>query len=242
MKLCHFFMVDYKTSYAAAPIIGIAGPIAAGKTTLCRNLCKTLGWTMVPEPVKTNPYLPLFYKELEERHNQEQLVGRKLDDGGHYGFAMQIFLLNKRFAQHQSMIWNKQPAIQDRTIYEDPIFALMLKKSGQISALDFQTYADTYTNMTNFLHRPDLIIYLDVTPEKAFERLHSRGRDCENNVPLEYLRNLREGYEDWIRNRLEGIPVLRIDWNDPLETNIVIELIEHTLGHKLVAKSEDIDE
>lgn len=227
-------MVDYQIAYASAPIIGIAGPIAAGKTTLCRNLCKSLGWKMVPEPVKTNPYLPLFYQELEERDKEEEELGHKLPSGGHYGFTMQVFLLSKRFDQHQAMIWTKEPAIQDRTIYEDPIFALMLKKSGQISDLDFQTYADLYRSMTNFLHRPDLIIYLDVTPEKAYERLKTRGRECEKGIPLDYLRNLRDGYEDWLKNRSAGIPVLRLDWNNPAETEEVIKLVEAKLGHGLV--------
>ncbi len=37
--------------------------------------------------------------------------------------ARQIYLLNKRFEQHQQIIWQGKGGVQDRTIYEDSIFA-----------------------------------------------------------------------------------------------------------------------
>ena len=53
------------------------------------------------------------------------------------------------------MVWSDNNTIQDRTIYEDVIFAKMLKESNLMSELDFKTYDDLFQNMANFLHRPD---------------------------------------------------------------------------------------
>ena len=68
----------------------------------------------------------------------------------------------------------------------------MLRESKMMEELDFQTYRSLFQNMSNFLHRPDLIIYLDVKPEIALERIKNRSRNCETNIPLEYLKDLQK--------------------------------------------------
>ena len=45
---------------------------------------------------------------------------------------MQIHLLFRRFEQHQEIVWSKEEERQDRTIYEDTIFASLLKEAGFI--------------------------------------------------------------------------------------------------------------
>lgn len=196
----------YETFQSPRITIGISGIIGAGKSTLAREICKKLGWDLIGEPVAENPYLTDFYA-----------------DKAKYGFAMQLFLLHARFSQHQAMVWSGKSAVQDRTIYEDVIFAKMLFESGDISERDFNTYKLAFGTMRNFLHHPDVIIYLDVTPETALERVHKRGRACESRMPIEYLRALSAGYEDWVRDGLSNrIPVLNLDWNHPCTTDEVI--------------------
>jgi deoxyadenosine/deoxycytidine kinase len=104
--------------------------------------------------------------------------------------------------------------IMDRGIYEDIIFAKMLRDSGKMIEYDFDTYCGIFSSMCNYLHRLDLIIYLDVTPEIALDRVRLRGRECEKGIDLAYLTALRTGYEDWMSSEIcEKIPVLRLDWN-----------------------------
>jgi len=191
-------------------IIGISGIIGAGKSTFARAIAKRLGWSYIGEPVSENPYLADFYI-----------------DKAKYGFAMQIFLLHHRFRQHQEMVWSSNGAVQDRTIYEDVIFAKMLHESGDITKRDFETYCSAFDVMSNFIHRPDLIIYLDVTPETALERVKGRGRECEQGMPIEYLRALRAGYEDWLETGIRGrIPVLRVNWNNSIDLDEMLKKID----------------
>jgi len=192
--------------------IGISGIIGVGKSTLTEELSRELNAEALYEPVETNLYLEKFYEDIPK-----------------YSFPMQVYLLNHRFMQHQQMAWSNKDTIQDRTIYEDVIFAKMLRESGDMDELDFNTYCDLYRNMSNFLHRPDLIVYLDVTPEKALERITHRSRDCEVNIPLEYLKNLQNGYEEWLRDIHPRIPVLRIDWNEFKSTEYVINEIRNVI-------------
>ncbi|MEM7483526.1 MAG: deoxynucleoside kinase [Acidobacteriota bacterium] len=175
--------------------IGIAGMIGAGKSTLATALGKHLEIDVYYEPVDDNEYLADFYRETER-----------------YAFAMQIYLLNRRFQQHQEIIWRGRSAVQDRTIYEDSIFARMLAESGMMDDRDYRTYLELFRHMSNFMCKPNVIVYLDVAPELSLERIQARNRGIESGVTLEYLSALYKGYEDFITDISRVIPVIRVDY------------------------------
>ena len=137
--------------------IGIAGMIGAGKSTLAAALGQHLGIETYYEPVADNEYLADFYR-----------------DTARHSFAMQVYLLNRRFQQHQEIIWRGRSAVQDRTIYEDSIFAKMLAQTGLMDERDYRTYVELFRNMSNFMCKPSVIIYLDVSPDSSAERIRMR--------------------------------------------------------------------
>jgi deoxyadenosine kinase len=176
--------------------IGIAGMIGAGKSTLATSLGKHLGIDVYYEPVDNNEYLEDFYRDTKR-----------------YSFATQIYLLNKRFQQHQEIIWRKRPAVQDRTIYEDSVFAKMLAETGLMEERDYRTYVELFQNMSNFMRKPNVIVYLDVSPARSMERIKARSRGVESGISLDYLRALHQGYEDFIAEISRVIPVIRVDYD-----------------------------
>jgi deoxyadenosine kinase len=176
--------------------IGIAGMIGAGKSTLARSLGEHLGIDVYYEPVENNEYLEDFYRDTRR-----------------YSFATQIYLLNKRFQQHQEIIWRGRSAVQDRTIYEDSIFARMLAAAGLMEARDHCTYLELFRNMSNFMCKPNLIVYLDVSPERSMERIRARDRAVETGITLEYLTALHQGYQDFVSEISRVIPVIRVDYD-----------------------------
>jgi len=207
---------SYTSTFGSPNIlVGVSGIIGVGKSTLTESLGKIMGWDIVKEPVESNEYLDHFYKDMSK-----------------YSFPMQVYLLNHRFRQHQQMVWANRSMIQDRTIYEDVIFAKMLHDGGLMEDLDFHTYVQLFNNMTNFLHRPDLIIYLDVDPKEALRRVRERSRSCEEKMSLEYLTELRAGYEEWLRDVEGRIPVLRLDWNTYMDPTKVSLLVNNALEAK----------
>jgi deoxyadenosine kinase len=175
--------------------IGIAGMIGAGKSTLATALGQHLGIDTYYEPVADNDYLADFYR-----------------DTARYSFAMQVYLLNRRFQQHQEIIWRGRSAVQDRTIYEDSIFAKMLAKSGLMDERDYKTYVQLFRNMSNFMCKPSVIVFLDVSPEASADRIRTRSRDIESKIELGYLQALHDGYQEFIENISKVIPVIRIDY------------------------------
>ena len=92
MMYCWIFvrnMTSYTQTFGSPNIvIGIAGIIGAGKSTLCDQLSDILGYDLYKEPVEQNEYLEKFYSNMEQ-----------------YAFPMQIYMLNHRFRQHQQMVF-----------------------------------------------------------------------------------------------------------------------------------------
>ena len=184
--------------------IGIAGTIGVGKSTLTNDLAKALNFEAILEEVDGNPYLDRFYKDMKG-----------------YGTMMQVWLLNHRFRQHREFVTRIslgkiRGVVQDRTIWEDTIFARMLNEHPDkiITDLDYNTYLDLFDNMVlRELVFPQLLIYLDCQPETAFNRISSRGRVMEQTIPLEYLRMLKKNYDQFIEEMEQaGVRVLRIKW------------------------------
>ena len=177
--------------------IGTAGLIGVGKTTLAKSLGAHLNLDVYHEPVDDNDYLADFYADTAK-----------------HAFAMQVYLLNRRFQQHQEIIWRGRGAVQDRTIYEDSIFAKVLVEMRLMDRRDYDTYVSLFRNLSNFMCKPTAIVYLHSSPETCFERIQMRGRGVEKGVPLEYLQRLYAAYEDFVLEISRTIPVIQIDWEN----------------------------
>jgi len=52
----------------------------------------------------------------------------------------------------------------------------------------------------------------------------------EKNVSLDYLRNLRQGYEEIMKAISGSISVIRIDWNEYGDTDSVAKAIIHKIS------------
>ena len=189
--------------------IGVAGIIGAGKSTLATALGKHLELDVYYEPVKDNEYLADFY-----------------EDTARYSFAMQIYLLNRRFQQHQEIIWRGRPAIQDRTIYEDAVFAKMLSDNDLMDPRDYRTYLELFRHMSNFMCKPNVIIYLDVDPAESKRRVEERSRGVESGITVDYLKALYEEYENFVRDISKVIPLIRVSWNEYRDVEEMARMIK----------------
>lgn len=188
--------------------ISISGLIGAGKSTLATKLAEKMGLPCFYEPVADNEYLADFYR-----------------DPARYSFPLQVYLLNRRFQQHQQIIWQGKGGVQDRTIYEDSVFARVLKDSGQMEPREYETYLSLFSNMSNFMKKPNLIVHLDVSPEESLRRIKMRSRDCEVGIKLEYLRDLHKAYEEFLQDIARIIPVIRVNYEQFHTTDEMAEMI-----------------
>jgi deoxyadenosine/deoxycytidine kinase len=192
-----------KTIPAGVKHIAVAGNIGAGKTSLSARLAKHYGWDVHFEDATDNPYLSDFYNDMER-----------------WSFNLQIYFLNSRYQQVLSIREGDKTVIQDRTIYEDAyIFAPNLHEMGLMARRDFENYISLFKNMAAQVNAPDLLIYLRASISTLVSHIHTRGRDYEGSMSLDYLKRLNKKYEDWIENYKEG-PLLIINAdNIDFETN-----------------------
>jgi len=168
--------------------VAIAGNIGAGKTTLTNLLSKHYKWDPHYESVEENPYLDDFYGSMER-----------------WSFNLQIYFLNSRFRQILEIRESGKNIIQDRTIYEDAnIFAPNLHAMGLMTNRDFSNYESLFELMERLVEPPDLLIYLRASIPTLVGQIHSRGREFENTISIDYLSRLNERYEAWISKYTKG--------------------------------------
>ena len=104
--------------------------------------------------------------------------------------------------------------IQDRTIYEDAsIFAYNLYEMKIMSLRDWNTYTSLVDNMTQFLKKPDLIIYLKASTDTLINRIKNRSRDYEKDIDEAYLHRLNIYYKKWF-SKIDNFNILEIDTNN----------------------------
>ena len=179
------------------PFIGIAGNIGVGKTTFTKLVSEKMNLIPYYESVDDNPYLSDFYSDMER-----------------WSFNLQVYFLQHRFRHHIQIINSSNGVIQDRTIYEDvSIFAYNLYDMKIMSKRDWDTYTELFDNMTQFLRKPDLIIYLKASTDTLINRIKNRNRDYEKDISEAYLHRLNIYYKKWFSSS-NDFNVLEIDTNE----------------------------
>ncbi|RIH63789.1 deoxynucleoside kinase [Mariniphaga sediminis] len=195
--------------------IAVAGNIGAGKTTLTQLLAKHYKWTPHYEDVDENPYLNDFYNDMQR-----------------WSFNLQVFFLNSRFKKIIDIRKSGKTVIQDRTIYEDAeIFAPNLHSMGLMSTRDFKNYKSLFDLMVSFIQPPDLLIYLRASVPTLVNQIQKRGREYENSIRLDYLKQLNERYEKWVAGyklgKLLTVNVDNLDFtSSPEDLSSIIDKID----------------
>ncbi|MDX8401130.1 MAG: deoxynucleoside kinase [Mariprofundaceae bacterium] len=156
--------------------IAVEGAIGVGKTTLARALADRLGATPLLEDVDDNPFIELFYQD-PERHS----------------LAVQLSFLFARRRQwqaaHQQELF-RQGMVSDFIPAKDRLFATITLSDEALALYDqvARLVADTAP-------APDLVIYLQSTPEVIMQRIQRRNRPMERGLTPDYLRRVMTAYD-----------------------------------------------
>jgi len=155
--------------------ICIEGVIGAGKTSLARKLGEHLEAQTIYEQPEENPFLKDFYRDPQR-----------------FAFQTQLFFLLSRYRQQQE---NVQPdlfhdlMISDYLFAKDRIFAHLNLEDRELFLYD-KVASLLEQNIT----KPDLVVYLQSSPERLMFNIRNRGRSYEKDISLEYIQSLNEAY------------------------------------------------
>ena len=158
--------------------IAIEGGIGVGKTTLAQRLAEKLGGTLLLEDIDDNPFLELFYQD-PERH----------------GLSVQLSFLFSRLRQWQSLM---QQDLFHALIVSDYLFAKdRLFAMTNLSDEEFALYQQVAQAVAPELPKPDLVIYLQSSPEVALQRVRQRNRSMEQDINLDYLKQVTDTFDHY---------------------------------------------
>ena len=198
--------------------IAIAGNIGAGKTTLTKMLAKYYGWEPRFESVSFNPYLEDYYGDIKR-----------------WAFCLETYFLKERYKDMQAVQRAGHTIVQDRSIYEGVyVFVRNNYERGDLSQRDFETFMELFDLMKSQMKMPDLMIYLRKSAPALIAQIQKRGRDYEQTMQIDYLKDLNDKYEDFIYHKYEG-RVLVIDSdgmdfeNNPADFRKVIDRVDAEL-------------
>lgn len=181
-------------------LIGVAGMVGVGKSTLTRALAARFGLQTVLESVDDdNPWLERYYETVTSRRT--------------YALRLQLYFLATRFEGMRQMRSRGGSWIIDRTWYEDAeVFARGLADEGLMSPLEFDLYERLYAELLHSpaARPPKLLIYLHAPLDHIVERIEQRGRRNERDTELAYWSALHTRYTKWIE-RFNHCPVLSLD-------------------------------
>lgn len=184
-------------------LIGVAGMVGTGKTTLTKALAGRFGLQVALESVDAeNPWLESFYAGPQEMHA--------------YALPLQLHFLATRFASMRRMRGLGGSWILDRTWYEDAdIFARGLFEQGFMTSDEWTLYRRLYAELlyAPAARPPRLLIYLHAPLSTILDRIATRGRPREKDAPVEYWSALHMRYERWFAE-FRQCPVLALDVRD----------------------------
>jgi deoxyadenosine/deoxycytidine kinase len=155
--------------------IAVEGPIRVGKSTLSSILADRLHAQRLAEP-EENPFLRAFY-----------------DGERGSAFQAQFAFLIRRFEQLKALDVgpkSRNVVIADYIFEKDKLFACL-----NLTDPELEIYNRYYNLFREQLPTPDLVIYLQATPEVLKKRLKKKGSAAEAAISDDYLEEVVRAYE-----------------------------------------------
>lgn len=174
----------------------VVGPIASGKSTVCQLLSEHLKLVEFPEEFAENAFLERFYTDMPR-----------------WALHSQLFFLSERAKQYHQI---KAALDVDRSVVIDsPIqqnaytFALAQERLGNMEPAEWQLYESLFQLVSEKFPPIDLVISLEAPVKTLRERIRTRGRQFEQDIPKKYLELMHQLNQEWVSQ--QPCQVLRVN-------------------------------
>lgn len=173
----------------------IEGNIGAGKTTLATRIAEQFNARLILEQFADNPFLPKFYKEPEK-----------------YSFPLELSFLASRYKQLNEEL-GSQDIFKTFTVADYYFTKSLVFAASTLKGDEFNLYRQIFYIIYGSLPKPDVYVYLHISPSRLLKNIKKRGRDYEKSITGEYLQKIQDGYFTFFRQNPEN-KYLIIDINN----------------------------
>ena len=173
----------------------IEGNIGAGKSTLARRIADQFNARLVLERFADNPFLPKFYK-----------------DPGKYSFPLELSFLASRYRQLKEELV-PQDLFKSFTVADYYFMKSLVFAVSTLDGDEYNLYRQIFYIIYGSLPKPDIYVYLHMTPERLLRNIAKRGRKYEQSISGEYLQKIQDSYFTFFKQNPEN-KYLVIDVNE----------------------------
>ncbi len=187
--------------------IVVEGPIGVGKTTLASKIATRFNAQMLLEQPADNPFLERFYR-----------------DSARFALPAQMCFLFQRVNQLRAMsradLFDAQ-VVSDFLLDKDPLFAQLTLADDELNL-----YHQLFEQIRPQAPAPDLVIYLQASPETLIERVRKRGVAIENGLSEPYLNRLCESYSRFFHDYDQApLMIVNTEHLNPIDRDEDFELL-----------------
>ncbi|MFX1695516.1 deoxynucleoside kinase [Paraburkholderia sp. A1RO-5L] len=203
---------------AALQYIAIEGPIGSGKTPLATRLAERWSMQTLLGSRADNPFLERFYRDTSRHALAAQLA-----------VALQREHLSRQVA---AQLAAGTPLVTNFLAERNDLFARLTLAEEELQL--FQALA---ARLCVVSPPPDLVVYLQASPEALYARIQKRAVAAEQHISETFLRALCDSYNEFFYH-YDRAPVLTVGVENlnPLDSDadlaLIVERIESMRGRK----------
>ncbi len=187
-------MANLQKHIATAPLVGVCGPVGAGKSMLVGGLAAALEFHPWPERTSDNPFFARFAKDRSAWafHSQVAFILGAMEDADAARRRLPGGVLER---PAQEMLC---------------VFVADLYEEGLLSREELDVLTRAVALGEALAGVPDLLVVLGGDPERLLDRVRSRDAPGDKLYDLSDMRRLAARYEDW-RGGWDRCPVVDVD-------------------------------
>jgi len=164
----------------------IEGNIGAGKTTLATKISEQFNARLILEHFADNPFLPKFYNDPEK-----------------YSFPLELSFLASRYKQLQEELVS-QDLFRAFTVADYYFMKSLVFAASTLNGDEYNLYRQIFYIIYGSLPKPDMFVYLHLSPDRLLQNIEKRGRNYEKSITKDYLQKIQDSYFTFFKQNPEN--------------------------------------
>lgn len=191
-----------------------------------------LRYLVVPEPIKswTKQLYETQTLNRSDESDRRSILALFYSDMKRWGFLFQV----KAFTSRLRLLCDQLArldvehceegkqivVISERSLITDRIFFRNLYENSVVTAAEWEIYNEFYDTVTSDAStHHDVILYVDTPAQKCDERVKLRGREGEEDIPMQYMHDLHDQHRRMVTEFVqsgEKRQVIHVAFSDDL--------------------------